>query len=134
MSILTEIVGRMDRAEWQAEVLQNQANNLGTHLDSLSQRYWSLEGRFEGRVGQINAMASSFPGLDSRLDALDEKLKAFEALHWDHVALVRRLGAIEDVLNASGDFATRTIEEGRGRPLLPFPGFKGQPEPCAEAS
>ncbi len=120
---LESLESRLNRAERLAETLHKKADGLSSHLDGLTQHHWALQTRFDALVVQSEGLMRLFPGIDNRFETLDEKLSAVHALHWDHVALARRLGAIEDVLSASGDTAKETIEDGRGRPLLPFPGL-----------
>ncbi len=113
----------LDRLESQKDDLYRRSEGQGAHLEGLTGEHHALLARFESRVVQIESLSRSVAGINERLDDLEEKLSAFQALHWDHVALTRRLAAIEDVLAASGPEARRTIEEGAVRPLLPFPGL-----------
>ncbi len=120
---MEQLESRLNRVEWLVEVSYKKADGLSSHLDELTRNHWALQSRFDAVVVQYEGLLRLLPGIDHRFETLDENLSAVHALHWDHVALARRLGAIEDVLAATGDTAKETIEDGRGRPLLPFPGM-----------
>ncbi len=62
------------------------------HIRNLVERLSALSAR-------VDAMESS---LNGRLDDLAERSETTVALGWDHVALTRRLAAIEDRLGALG--------------------------------
>ena len=127
---LEYLQSRLNRADCLAEALHKKADvlsiqyeGLSSHLEGLTQHHWALLTRFEALVVQYDGLLRLLPGIDNHFESLEEKLSAVHALHWDHIALARRLGAIEDVLAAGGDTAKQLIEDGRERPLLPFPGL-----------
>lgn len=108
---------RLDQAERHIEILLHKSHGTSVHLEGLSGDHLDLNARFESRVVQLSAIARSVEGLDHRQDELDEKLQAVHALHWDHIALARRLAVLEDLLAASSG----PMESERS---IPFPGFE----------
>ncbi len=120
---LDPIEARLDRLEAAKADLYRKCDGLASHLTGLSGDHRALAARFESRVMQLHALSNSVGGINGRLTGIDEALRAFQALHWDHVALTRRLAAIEDLLAATSSDARATLEEGAARPLLPFPGL-----------
>jgi chromosome segregation ATPase len=118
---------RLDAAERNGEILRAlvealraRSDGMTVHLEGLTREHHNLNARSEVRAERLEAVA----GLDRRQDELDEQLRAFAALHWDHVALARRLAVIEDVLAGS------PVEAGP-RPSIPFPGFEDEARPQA---
>jgi hypothetical protein len=120
---LDRLEARLDRQDWYKDDLYRKSDGLSTHLEGLGRDHLALAAGVEVRVAQLESLSRSVAGINGRLDAIDEKLSALQAFHWDHVALTRRLAAIEDVLASAGPEARSTIEEGANRPLLPFPGL-----------
>jgi len=108
--ILQVMSARLDAGERNTKILSERLDALSNTLYSLCKDHLELAKKIESRLGPH--------------DSVEDKLSAFQALHWDHVALARRLAAIEDVLAAGGDSARSTLEEGGARPLLPFPGLE----------
>ena len=49
---------------------------------------------------QLNSLGAELNSLDRRQNLLDRDLKAVLAMGWDHVAMVRRLAALEDHVEA----------------------------------
>lgn len=115
---------RVDKAAWSAEVLFSKVEGLTNHLGGLSQDHLDLHSRVAERVVQIGTLTRSIEGMQQRHDELDETLQAVGALHWDHVALARRLAAIEDLLAIRGEASRGGVDEGEGLPTIPFPGFE----------
>ena len=87
--------------------------------DLLTAEHRDLNARFESRVVQVTAIGRSVEGLYKDQAELNETFQALRDLHWDHVALARRLAAIEDIL-ARADVSA---EEPSEAPSLPFPGL-----------
>ena len=106
--------GRLDQAERNVEILYHRTDGTTAHLNGLTEEHHDLNRRFESRP---------MPNQDWRFEQLEEKLQAFEALHWDHVALTRRLAVVEDLLNGTAD---RPTEPAESEPSIPFPGFEGE--------
>ena len=115
---LQDVPNRMSSFEWHVAVLHPRTEGLAAHLAGLSDDHRSLYTEVQARIVQISALSETVSNLGRRQDELDEKIRAVHALHWDHVALARRLAAIEDLL------AARPARgEGDARPSLPFPGL-----------
>lgn len=108
---------RLDQADRSFDDLRRQIEGTSQHLESLTGEHHELDARFEKRVIQLLSIARSVEGLDRDQRELEEKLEAVRALHWDHIALTRRLAAIEDRLAATPP----TVELERP---IPFPGFE----------
>ena len=49
---------------------------------------------------QLNSLGAELNSLDRRQNLLDRDLKAVVAMGWDHVAMVRRLAALEEHVEA----------------------------------
>ena len=96
---------------------RRQIEGTSKHLESLTGEHHELDARFEKRVIQLLSIARSVEGLDRDQRELEEKLEAVRALHWDHIALTRRLSAIEGLLAASPPTVESELP-------LPFPGFE----------
>ncbi len=96
---------RLDRLESAAEILMHRTSGTTEHL--------------EGLTGELTELTAQLDGPERAIVGLSQRLEAFVALHWDHVALARRLATIEDLLaNTTRDAALTQSDE----PLLPFPG------------
>jgi len=109
---------RLDSFDWHAAVLHPRTEGLAAHLAGLSDDHRGLHTEVQARIVQLTALSGSVSDLGRRQDELDEKLGGVQALHWDHVALARRLAVIEDLL------ATRSgADGGEARPSVPFPGL-----------
>ena len=108
------VIERIDTADRNAASLQGHVNQFASSVVP--------------RLDRLDAVTGSLPSVEAAIAALEEKLSAFQALHWDHVALTRRLASIEDVIVAGNDSARATIEAGEARPLLPFPGLEASHE------
>lgn len=119
-SRLDQAESRLDQAEWRLDVLHRQADGMSSHLQGLTGEHQALNTRFESSRVQLTAVADSVAGLGRRQDELDETLQAFNALHWDHVALARRLALIEDILAGTAD---PSGAQSPTRPSIPFPGL-----------
>ena len=68
---------------------------LCDRLDGTDQHIVNLNARVAAQAGLIEAQTR-------RIDALSDQLETASALGWDQVALARRLAAIEDQLDSSG--------------------------------
>jgi chromosome segregation ATPase len=100
---------RLDVTERSDEIHRRQIDGLASHLEGLTGEHHELRDRF-----------NHLSGHDGWIAVLEDRLRAFEALHWDHVALARRLAAIEDRLSLL-DGSPETAD------ALPFPGLDGFP-------
>jgi len=134
---LDRVEQRLDTAEWNGEFVRvevgrvaglvlRKAEQLGAHLEGLSAEHGELraghgELRTElvKRVSQLNTLSETTGGLGRRQDETEDRFEAVKALHWDHVALARRLAVIEDLLSVP---APSGGEE--PRPSIPFPGLE----------
>ena len=79
--------------------------------------FFRQEAIYRDLQGQIDA-------LEGQLRALDARVEATDAFGWDHVAMARRLAAIEDRLDAGSPEADRGPVPGRrldGASNLPAP-------------
>jgi len=119
-SRLDQAESRLDQAEWHLDVLRQQVDGMSSHLQGLTGEHHDLNARFESSRVQLAAIADSVSGLGRRQDELAETLQAFNALHWDHVALARRLALIEDLLVG---VASPSESQSPTRPSIPFPGL-----------
>ncbi len=69
--------------------------------------------------------------LDRRQNQFDRDLKAVLGMGWDHVAIARRLAALEDHVEAllareaGGDLEVTSA--GRARSVIRYPGLEGHP-------
>jgi hypothetical protein len=61
--------------------------------------------------------------LGRRQDELDEKLQTLVAMGWDHVAVARRLAALEDQIAVLTGTAPAAADEGDPHPSILFPGL-----------
>jgi chromosome segregation ATPase len=103
---------RLDALETHASIFRRQIDGTSVHLNGLTTEHHELRERFETHT------------LESRrIDGIEERLLAFEALHWDHVALARRLAVLEDLL-ARGDDVADDAGTPAERRSLPFPGLE----------
>jgi hypothetical protein len=83
-------------------------------------------------------LMGQFREITRRQDELDAKLQTLMALGWDHVAMARRLAALEDQI-ASLSGSTQTVsDEGDPHPSILFPGLapirsddQDEPESCS---
>lgn len=116
---------RFVAAETNLGVLFKKSDGLSAHLSGLTADHQALNGQVQSRIVQIETICQATEGLGRRQTELDEKIQAFQALHWDHVALARRLAVIEDLLAAQGGTIPipPTIE---ASPSIPFPGLDDQ--------
>jgi chromosome segregation ATPase len=101
---------RLDALEAAVEVLMNRTSGTTDHLQGLTNEHLDLCARHKGHQREHVT--------------LEDRLEAFNALHWDHVALARRLATIEDVLAGIPRNASAAND---GEPLLAFPGFDDHP-------
>lgn len=134
ITILSGMIARLDaiderfkKPERDIAILQVKAEGLAAHLEGLSKEFREVEPELRARIVQLTSLSSSVAGINVRLDEDEERLHAIQALHWDHVALARRLATIEDLLAASSEHARSAIEGGENQPLIPFPGLEEHP-------
>jgi chromosome segregation ATPase len=117
---------RVDAAEWGLEVSRQKCEGIRTHLEGLTAEYRQSAGEFRARLAQVAPLFPAVSAIGRRQDDLHERIQAVHALHWDHVALARRLAAIEDALAANGTPAPRRQDD-EAQSLLPFPGLEDEP-------
>ena len=110
------------------EAVLRKADGLSGHIDGLDRDHRGLATEFAWRKSRVESIAEVMGKLSARMDDLDERIRRVEALHWDHVALARRLGVIEDLLASGSGDARTAVEGGAARPLIPFPGLEGVPQ------
>jgi chromosome segregation ATPase len=129
-SVIYQSQLRLDALERNVEILQNHfqalrssVEGMGQHLEGLAQEHLDLLSACEGPLAKVHVIGRSIAGLDDRQNELDAKLGAFQALHWDHVALARRLSIIEDILASISESGHPTPADTETQPAIPFPGF-----------
>ena len=73
----------------------------------------------------LHALRHELNALAQRQDELSEQLKTTLAFGWDHVAMVRRLAVLEDLLAASSSNGTGALggDESDSRSSILFPGL-----------
>jgi hypothetical protein len=136
VEILTSIVERLDAVdarldsqetnlERQVAIMRARAQGISSHLNGLTADHYAVAHRLNAVEEQSQSSAGLIRTLGVRQDDLEDKMQAVHALHWDHVALARRLGALEDLLARQGEAGTAATDPGEPRPLVPFPGLEG---------
>jgi hypothetical protein len=125
------VVDRLDRLETSLWHAHKTSEGLAAHISRLGDDHRGLDARFRAEVAdqvahqaaQFKELGHSFGALAERQDQVDEKVHAFQALHWDHVALARRLAMIEDLLAVPSDGSGTVAVDGEHRRSIPFPGL-----------
>jgi chromosome segregation ATPase len=110
------------RVEQRFSAMFVQAEGLSAYVSQLTEAHHELTHQVQAQNEQIKAMAPGMTNLGIRQGDLEDKMQAVHALHWDHVALARRLAVLEDRLTAAED-AEGTIDEGDSQPSIPFLGL-----------
>jgi hypothetical protein len=105
---------RLSQAEWKTEVIDHKCEGMRLHIEGLTEELRAL-----AADNEIDSMVAR---LEIRLGELDAKIESYRALHWDHVALARRLAMIEERLAGGG----LTLKPPAQRPLIPFPGLEDE--------
>ncbi|GAC1466498.1 MAG: hypothetical protein NVSMB9_07130 [Isosphaeraceae bacterium] len=114
---------RLDGNDVQSDLLRRKCEGMAAHLEGLSNEHRQLQHEMQKRIVQLTAYANSLEGLDRGQAELREKFEAVDALHWDHVALARRLALIEDHLSLPTPTEDEANEAGGRNFSIPFPGF-----------
>ena len=103
-------------------------DQLNDKLDCINQKFDKLNIKFDRLNNKFDEINGGFKALISRQDEVEEKSSAVLALHWDHVALSRRLAQLEDrLLDAAEDLASDIDAEdpqSGDSPSILFPGFE----------
>lgn len=130
--ILIDFAQRLQAHEQQFAGLAAQADALDERINALARVQREAHEELLNAVADISTVSPARPPISTsrveqiarRIDELDDKLQAIEALHWDHVALARRLAVIEDLLAAASEPARDAIDDLESNPAIPFPGLE----------
>ncbi|HZQ84855.1 MAG TPA: hypothetical protein VFA83_08465 [Acidimicrobiales bacterium] len=87
---------------------QTQVHRVEERIDAIDRRLPSVDelaaavtelAEIQGQLAQaLEALTAQVAGLAERQEEIDRKAAVVAAVTWDHVALTRRLAALEDVL------------------------------------
>ena len=80
--------------------LDRRQNQLVAEFNSLDRRQNQLVAEFNSLDRRQNQFVAELNSLDRRQNQLDRDLKAVVAMGWDYVAMVRRLAALEEHVEA----------------------------------
>jgi hypothetical protein len=118
--ILGDVCRRLDDGDHARDALNLKLDQLNGKFDGLNLKLDQLNAKFDG-------LNLKFGALTGRQDALGEDVAAVVALNWDHTAIARRLGQLEDRFVALGEAADDSL----AHPSIRFPGLEHY-EPPAE--
>jgi len=127
---LTERCGaaedRLQANDRHTMILYRKADGMASHLEGLSRDHLDLNAQFLARVNQLTSHAETISGLGRRQDELDARVQTVSALHWDYLAITRRLAVLEDLLAERRDDSigpARPATPPENQPSIPFPGL-----------
>ena len=140
-TILETIVERLNAMDGKIEELSSgdlgmlltanndKLNKINHKLDRINQKFDMLNLKFDRLNNKFDEINGGFKALISRQGEVEEKAAAVTSLHWDHVAVSRRLAQLEDrLLDAAEDLKLDTAtdngsEDTEVKTLFLFPGL-----------
>jgi hypothetical protein len=140
VEIMREVLKRVDDGVHAHQTLRDQTDQVGgafwqfaSRVESIDKKSENLNRKFDQlnlKFDQLNlkmeSMIGKFEELRSREDDLRSEFSALVGMHWDHLAMGRRLAQLEDELIAG----ERSESSGYEKPL-PFPGLERLQRPQA---
>jgi hypothetical protein len=98
---VTAVSERFDQLYSDTATASERLDVLGRQLDDSVPVARVLEGveEIDGIAAVVRKMSEDLAQVASDLRRIDDSLAAVQALGWDHVAVVNRLGQLEDRLN-----------------------------------